>query len=110
MGNTYRFDHIMQRLQYGNHSLGISFGKVQPRSLFQAFMPQLVPENCHTDELVTDGRSLGKGIDHQQEIMEGTGQITCSTIVALCSRIASMIVRAALFRAALEDLEATVSG
>ena len=36
--------------------------------------------------------------------------VTCSTIVALCSRIASMIFRAAFFRAALEDLEATVSG
>jgi hypothetical protein len=41
---------------------------------------------------------------------EGTGEITCSTIVALWSRIASMIVKAALFRAALEDFEATVSG
>ena len=36
---TYSFDHIMQRLQHGNHSLRVPLGKVQPGCLFQTFMP-----------------------------------------------------------------------
>jgi len=55
---AYRFNHIVQRVQHSNHSLGVSLGKVQPRSLFQTFMPQFVPENRHTNELVTDDQSL----------------------------------------------------
>src|SRR5882757_6073002 len=69
-----------------------------------------MPENCNTDELVADSRSLCGMLGVNTKSRRSWVEVTCSTTIALCSRMASMMVRAALFRAALEDLEATVNG
>ena len=46
--------HLMQRLQHGKHALDVSFSEVQPRRFLESLVPQLVPQNCHANQLFTD--------------------------------------------------------
>lgn len=48
----------MKRLQESNHTHGVVVREVQTRSLFEALVPQFVPENRHTDQLVADEEGL----------------------------------------------------
>lgn len=51
---THIFNHLVQRLQESNHPMRILVREVQPRRLFEAFMPHLMPEDSNSDEFVTD--------------------------------------------------------
>lgn len=47
------FHHRMQGLQHLKHAFHIPLPEVQTRRLFQAFVPHLVPEDGHADQLLT---------------------------------------------------------
>jgi len=48
----------MQGFKCGNHAFRVLVIEEQPGSFFKAFMPQLVPQNSDTYELLTDQKSL----------------------------------------------------
>ena len=52
------FEHSVQRLQRSEHSGDVAFAEVEPGSLFQTFVPQFVPENGHSNELLADHHGL----------------------------------------------------
>jgi hypothetical protein len=59
---TQRRPHLLQEvvqgLQGGYHSIRVFFCKVQPRSFLQPFVPQLMPQYCNTNQLLTNELSL----------------------------------------------------
>jgi len=68
-----------------------------------------MPQDGHTDEFMADNQCL---LRRQVRKCDG-GRFrvrTCSTMAWLWSLMRSMIARAALFRASLDDFEATVRG
>ena len=48
--------HLMQRHQRVEHGFNIGLSKVLPARLLQSFMPHLMPQNGHADQLLTDLR------------------------------------------------------
>lgn len=66
-----------------------------------------MPQDGYSDQFLTDSFSLCTG---QKNKNQRTRRPTWLTIVGLCSFIRSIMLMAAFFLAALEDLEATVKG
>ena len=44
----------MQRLQNCKHSFDVPFTEVQSGRLLEALVPQFMPQNCHTNQLLAD--------------------------------------------------------
>ena len=49
--------HLMQRHQRVEHGFNIGLSKVLPARLLQSFMPHLMPQDGHADQLLTDLRA-----------------------------------------------------
>ena len=50
--------HLVQRIQDCEHPIDVALSEVQPRGLFEALVPHLVPQNRDADELLRDHPSL----------------------------------------------------
>jgi hypothetical protein len=57
-GSTHLFQHVVQRFQGSEHRIDVVVAVEQARSLLQAFVPELVPQDGDADELLTDEDSL----------------------------------------------------
>lgn len=57
-GRTHLFQHVVQRFQGSEHGIDVVIAVEQARSLLQAFMPELVPQDGDADELLTDEDGL----------------------------------------------------
>lgn len=58
MGATHSLEHIVKRLQRGEHGINVVIAVEKPGSLLKALVPELMPENGDADELLADEKSL----------------------------------------------------
>lgn len=57
-GGTHSFKHVVERLKSRKHGVDVVVAVEESRGLLQAFVPKLVPEDRHADELLTDEKRL----------------------------------------------------
>ncbi len=48
----------MQRLQAVDHAHGIMVGEIEARRILETFVPQFVPEDSYSGQLMTDNQRL----------------------------------------------------
>lgn len=68
----------MQRLQHGKHTLDVALTKVKTRRLFKALVPHLVPQDGHSDELLTH---LDEKTNKGQTVLKPVSLLVMITVI-----------------------------
>lgn len=55
---THSFEHVVERLESRKHGINVVVTVEEPRSLLESLVPELVPEDGNSNELLTDEEGL----------------------------------------------------
>ena len=107
------FQHGVEGVEDAEHAVGVVVTEVEPGCFLEAFVPELVPQNGHSNQLLADLQRVISRYVTLRGRCGGCSEITimaCWTRTGLCSHMFFRILLAALCRFCNADLVATVNG